>query len=244
MVSAQRLDALTLPHTGAFLHAVPSSSKFRLLDQELKIAIRIRLGIEFNIPPNTTCVCGAPATTLHMQLCSTSAPHTSRHDTVRDAFYDAAEWARLSPVKEPVLNTGQRTDLSIQIDNGIKHFDFTIVNPCQQRHLDSQASATKVLEIAISDKMNNYKDAIPSLPPGAIVAVPFLSSGGFSSQADDTLKKIVHAGPLYPHTDSNPFTETPHLYYQHMIAVAIQRENARAIQSRLQRAGLDSALRV
>ena len=233
LFDVQRLQSLKLQHSGAFLHAIPSSWRFALSNDQFKIAVRLRLGVPFDIPAHITCICGVPATNIHMQTCNRESS-TTRHNAVRDILHNATKWARLQSSKEETLLTGDRLDLVVKFENSVHYYDVTVINTCQLRYLKTNASNYQPFTDAQETKMKHYRNVINNMPVSSkFIPLPFSTFGGFSNAAVDALKLLVNSGPMYPPPDANAYTRNPHVYFQHAIAASIQRENAISVMSRL-----------
>jgi hypothetical protein len=109
-----RLLALTAPHSGDWLHALPiSACGLRLDDEAIRIAVGLRLGAK--LCESHQCPCGSrvdPQGT-HGLACKRSAGRTARHHVINDIVYRALNRANIPAVKEPagLLRTdGKRPD--------------------------------------------------------------------------------------------------------------------------------------
>ena len=84
-VDQARLNALTTPHAGDWLHAPPLTAVgLRLSDETIRVATGFRLGTI--ICQQHTCVCGTmvDARGPHSLACGKSEPHHIRHSQLND----------------------------------------------------------------------------------------------------------------------------------------------------------------
>ena len=99
-----RLTAVSAPHAGAFLHAIPMTAMgTRMNDHSLRIAVAIRLGTA--VCAEHRCVCGAmvDVSGIHGLSCRISKGRLARHNAVNElikrALLTAEIPSRLEPAK-------------------------------------------------------------------------------------------------------------------------------------------------
>ena len=97
-----RLLAVSAPHSGDWLHALPISSYgLRLDDEAVRVAVGLRLGAKLCEPHQ--CPCGAkvdPEGTRGL-ACRCSAGRITRHHALNDLVWRALGRANVPAVKEP-----------------------------------------------------------------------------------------------------------------------------------------------
>jgi hypothetical protein len=109
-----RWRAVTVPHAGDWLYALPiTSCGLRLSDEALRVAVGLRLGCNLCEPHK--CPCGALVTARgnHGLSCSLSFGRIARHGMLNDLVHRALVKAGFPSVKEPqgLLRTdGKRPD--------------------------------------------------------------------------------------------------------------------------------------
>jgi len=102
-VAVARLIAVSAPHAGAFLHALPIAvCGTRLDDQSLRIAIALRLGAP--VCAEHRCICGAVVDTsgTHGLSCRKSAGRLARHNAINHVIHRALLAAQIPSRLEPV----------------------------------------------------------------------------------------------------------------------------------------------
>ena len=109
-----RLLALTAPHSGDWLHALPiSTCGLRLSDEDVRVAVGLRLGARLCEPHQ--CPCGANVDTrgIHGLSCKRSVGRTTRHHAINDLIWRALNKANIPSHKEPaglLRSDGRRPD--------------------------------------------------------------------------------------------------------------------------------------
>jgi hypothetical protein len=142
-----RLLAVSAPHSGDWLHALPiSSCGLRLDDEAVRIAVGLRLGAKLCEPHQ--CPCGAevgPEGT-HGLACKRSAGRITRHHALNDLVYRALGRANIPAVKEPVgllRSDGKRPDGLTQIPwqtGKCLTWDVTVTDTLAESYLPATSS--------------------------------------------------------------------------------------------------------
>ena len=107
-----RILAASAPHSGDWLHALPFSNCGLLLEnQELRIAVGLRIGAPLCLPHE--CVCGGTVDALghHCFVCKKGAGKQIRHSLMNDVIWRSFLKAKRQAQKEP-------TALSVPIVEG------------------------------------------------------------------------------------------------------------------------------
>ena len=161
-----RLNALTLPHCGDWLNALPNPYLgLALHDQEFRLAAQYRLGLPVYDDASPCPSCTRPSDIFgdHAISCATDGERIFRHDRLRDAIYDAASSAALAPKREaPHLfpdSTDRPGDVFIPSwRNGRgAALDVTVTSPLQVTQIRREAAeAGAALQAAKKWKMDRY----------------------------------------------------------------------------------------
>ena len=139
-----RLSAVSAPHSGDWLQALPiSSCGLRLDDEAIRVSVGLRLGV--NLCVQHTCPCGAPVdcTGIHGLSCRLAFGRQARHHHVNDIIWRAMSSAGVPSTKEPVgllRDDGKRPDGMTLIPwtrGKAVTWDVTVVNPLAQSYLHS-----------------------------------------------------------------------------------------------------------
>jgi hypothetical protein len=109
-----RLLAVSAPHSGDWLHALPiSSCGLRLDDEAIRVAVGLRLGARLCEPHQCPCGSKVDYTGTHGLACKRSAGRAARHHSINDMIYRALNRAGIPAVKEPaglLRSDGKRPD--------------------------------------------------------------------------------------------------------------------------------------
>ena len=102
-LTSGRLRAVSAPHAGAWLNAIPISSLgLKLNNESLRISVALRLGAKLSLPYN--CVCGTAVgdSATHGLDCRKSIGKHARHSEVNDIIHRALSCAGTPSHLEPV----------------------------------------------------------------------------------------------------------------------------------------------
>ena len=97
-----RILAVSAPHAGDWLHAIPLANCGLLLEnEELRIAVSIRIGAPVCLPHE--CVCGSMVDKLglHFFSCKKCTGKHTRHSLLNDAVWRSFQRAQIQAQKEP-----------------------------------------------------------------------------------------------------------------------------------------------
>ena len=168
-VEMARFLAVSAPHAGDWLNALPiSSCGLRLDDEAIRIAVGLRLGTRLCVPH--LCLCGARVDEFgtHGLSCKQSAGRASRHSFINDLIWRALRKAQVPACREPLglsRTDGKRPDGVTQIpwSNGkCITWDVTVTDTLAPSHLHtSQSVAGSVAEAAARKKEAKYS-CLPS----------------------------------------------------------------------------------
>ena len=114
-----RLLALSAPHSGDWLNALPiSSCGLRLDDEAIRVAVGLRLGAKLCEPHQCPCGVSVDPEGTHGLACRRSAGRTTRHHALNDLVWRALGRAGIPSIKEPaglLRSDGKRPDGLTQI---------------------------------------------------------------------------------------------------------------------------------
>ena len=231
-VSRARLLAVSSPHSGDWLNALPiSSCGLRLDDEAIRISVGLRLGTDIGRPHQ--CVCGAPvdAKGTHGLSCKLSSARINRHSALNDIVHRSLIRATVPAVKEPtglLRNDGKRPDGVTQIPWSFGKcltWDVTVIDTLATSYVTlSSISAGKAAERAASNKVAKYS-AITATHDFVPIAIETL--GPINTAATDFLTSLGRRIALI----TGEVKETSYLFQR--ISICLQRYNALAVRSSL-----------
>jgi len=220
-----RLLAISAAHSGDWLNALPiSACGLRLEDNELRIAVGLRLGANICVPHH--CVCGSLvcARGSHGLSCRRSAGRIPRHSYVNDIVYHALVKAGIPSSKEPAglfRTDGKRPDglTSVPWLSGkTAVWDVTIADTLAASYLSSTSTtAGAAAEIAATRKFDKYATLSAS---HIFVPLAFETLGPIGSKATSFLKDL---GRRLTVATDNPLESAQ--FFQRL-SMALQRFNA------------------
>ena len=218
-------------HAGDWLNVIPSSSLgLHLQDWEFRLCLQYWLGLRM-VEDGIRCpVCQRNADSFgdHQVGCGGNGDRIHRHDSLRDAFYSAAQSAALAPRREvPSLIPGSS---SRPADIYLPHWkrglpaalDVTVISSLQQLTIVG-ASTTQGHALAVGEerKLTAHAEACRSV---GVTFIPLVaeSIGGWSDWAEETIRDI---GRLQGQRLGIPPAEaTSHLFQR--LAICLWRGNA------------------
>ena len=233
-----RLLSLSLDHAGDWLNTPPLKALgLHLRPPEFVLALKYRLGLPVfdTAGPCPACLRESDVYGDHAMCCGSGGERISRHNNLRDTFYETAVAAGLGPVKEGrflLPGTDRRpADVLVPHWTGGKDaaMDVTIVTPIQGATLPGAANtAGHALDHAYTRKVNGAEEecrqqGIAFLP---LVAESF---GGWHSGAVREVKKLGAA--LARHTGQDEAEAVSHLWGR--LGILLQRGNAAIIGNRV-----------
>jgi hypothetical protein len=165
-----RLAAVSAPHSGDWLHALPvSACGLRLDDEAIRVAVGLRLGINLCIPH--TCPCGllVDATGSHSLSCKLAFARMSRHQNLNDIIFRAFASANIPATKEPVglsRSDGERPDGLTLIPwhaGRSLTWDVTVTHTLAESYLSvTPLTPGRAAELAASRKVDKYANIAQS----------------------------------------------------------------------------------
>jgi hypothetical protein len=160
-----RLLAVSAPHSGDWLHALPiTSCGLRLDDEAVRVAVGLRLGARLCEPH--TCPCGSDVDPegTHGLACRRSSGRTSRHHVINDLVWRSLLRADVPAIKEPaglLRSDGKRPDGLTQIpwqSGRCMTWDVTVTDTLAESYLTSTSTvAGGAAEGAASRKEAKYQ---------------------------------------------------------------------------------------
>ena len=233
--SSARLLSLSLPQAGAFLNVIPNPNfGLSIIPENFRISLQYRLGLPVYSSPHSCPACGKDSDVFgdHTITCASEYERIHRHDIIRDAIYDSAKHAGLSPVKEArvVANSQSRPgDIFLQNWRGKQTaFDVAVTSPLSQSALP-QSHKTPGAAIATM-KSHKYNKHSRACQINGVAFIPLVveTLGGWDSDAVFHLRAIAKRSaaraPLQAESASR------HLFQR--LSILLQRANAGLIAAR------------
>lgn len=160
-----RLLAVSAPHSGDWLQALPiSSCGLRLDDEAVRVAVGLRLGAKLCEPHQCPCGASVDPEGTHGLACRRSAGRTARHHTLNDLVWRALGRANIPAVKEPIglsRSDGKRPDGLTQIPwqaGKCMTWDVTVTDTMAESYLPAtSATAGAAAEGAADRKELKYQ---------------------------------------------------------------------------------------
>lgn len=217
------------PIASQFLLAVPTQKCLALSGVEMRIALRLLLGVPLHFD-SEFCTCGMPQTSdgAHAISCRRRGGLILRHNLVKLVIADMCKCARLhTQVEPPQAFTGshKRPDIVVRMaENGRDvAFDVTVINPARNES-SSQSCAhdgLKFLEAAEQAKIRKYRNLCATTGMD-FVPIVLSAHGGvtpdtFRCGFDYIIKKINKASFVSP----NWAAPNKKSYWLQRIAVAL-----------------------
>ena len=233
-----RLASLSLEHSGDWLNCPPIPALgIHLRGPEFVVAAKFRLGLDVYDREGACPACGKTSDTLgdHGLVCGTGGERISRHNSLRDALFDTAVSAGLSPTKEArgLLPGSARKPGDVFLPHwsgGLDAaLDVTITHPLQNLTV-AEAAVTPghAMSVAYERKMRGAGELCRGQGI-AFIPVVAESLGGLHGIAVREIKKIGAA--LARHTGEDEGQTTSHLFTR--VAILIQRGLAALLLNRI-----------
>jgi len=220
-----RLLAVSAPHSGDWLNAIPlSSCGLRLDDEAVRVAVGLRLGTSLCEPHS--CFCGASVNVLgtHGLACKRSSGRIGRHNFLNDIIWRAMNRANIPAVKEPqglVRSDGKRPDGVTQIpwsEGKCVSWDVTVTDTLAASNIAGSSSmAGSAAEVAAGKKLQKYSEIMSRY---SFVPIAFETLGPINSAGTDFIDDIGRR----THAITGDNREKSFLWQR--LSMAIQRYNA------------------
>jgi Reverse transcriptase (RNA-dependent DNA polymerase) len=161
-----RLNAIQAPHASDWLFALPLAAQgLRLYDEEMRVAVGLRLGAVICVPHKCTCDTLVSARGLHGMACKMGFGRQARHSSINDIVLRSLIKAGTPSIREPSGLTrldGKRPDGQTLIpwSNGRSLiWDVTIIDTFAPSYLiETSAAAGGAAEIAATRKKVKYAE--------------------------------------------------------------------------------------
>jgi len=161
-----RINAVSAPHSGDWLHARPiTSCGLRLDDEAVRVAVGMRLGVNLCEPHKCPCGTLVDARGTHGLSCKQVAGRMARHHWINDLVWRALSRANIPSCKEPnglSRSDGRRPDGMTLIpwkSGKALLWDVTIVNSVASSYLSASSSSVgSIAEMAAEKKEAKYAD--------------------------------------------------------------------------------------
>lgn len=219
------LLAVSAPHSGDWLNALPlSSCALRLDDEAVRVAVGLRLGTSLCEPH--TCICGTAVNVLgtHGLACKRSAGRIGHHNFLNDILWRAINRSNIPAVKEPqglIRSDGKRPDGVTQIpwsEGKCAAWDVTVTDTLAASNVSSSISAAgSAAEAAASKKLQKYSELMSSYN---FVPVAFETLGPINTAGTEFIDEIGKRS----HAISGDSREKAFLWQR--LSMALQRFNA------------------
>lgn len=220
-----RLLAVSAPHSGDWLKALPiSSCGLRLDDEAVRVAVGLRLGTSLCEPH--TCICGTAVNALgtHGLACKRSAGRIGRHQYLNDILWRALNRANIPAIKEPqglVRSDGKRPDGVTQIpwsEGKCVSWDVTVTDTLAASNVSIASSAAgSAAEAAACKKLQKYAEIMNSY---TFVPIAFETLGPSNSAGTDFIDELGRRS----HAVTGDQREKAFLWQR--LSMALQRYNA------------------
>jgi len=228
-IDKARLLAVTSPHSGDWLHALPlSSCGLRLDDNAIHFAVGLRLGANICDPHQCPCGMLVDAKGLHGLSCKGGSGRSARHHGLNDMIWRGLSKADIPAVKEPsglLRSDGKRPDglTLIPWNNGrCVTWDVTVTDTLAQSYLPvTSVSPGGAAEAAADRKVAKYTQLAATY---TFVPIAMETMGPINS---DGLQFLSDLGRRISQV-SDDHRESAFLFQR--LSVLIQRFNAVAIQ--------------
>ena len=220
-----------LPHAGDWLNGVPSPAlSLHLLDREFRCCLRYWLGIPLYNSQYRCPECSGQADKFgdHQVGCGGNSDRISRHNGIRDALFEAAQSAALSPTREaPGLIADSRSrpaDILLPTWHRGRPaaLDVHVISPLQSLTLHEAATTPgHALNIGVQRKIRAH---LPDCRAAGVDFIPIVveTLGGLADDTTTTIREIGRAISQRFGTDS---VTTSQLF--HRVAIVLWRGNAR-----------------
>jgi hypothetical protein len=236
----------------AWMHALPSIALFRIENEEMTVALRLRLGLPIpRLAGSYLCQCQAPLDPFghHSLTCRNGYHRSLRHDriasTIRDMLRALSHVARDTGLDGylPLSASGAKLVLDVYGSGGGPHaasvgIDVAVTHPCAASYVAAAArEALGCAALREGFKVGKYRPACSTVGIQFVPAVfeTFGSCGAqfeawFSSQVDWMSERVGDRDALGGFTAA-----TFSSWWQQRISVALQLGNARCIIERARR---------
>ena len=169
-----RILAVSAPHSGDWLHAIPSANCGLFLEnEELRVAVCVRIGATVCVPHDCSCGTKVDAQGLHGFSCKKGAGKHIRHSLLNETVWRSFLRAKIQAQKEPaglsVFTRGQNGTTSLKRPDGATlipwkrgrsvAWDVTVADVFTTSHLPlTSLEAGSAAERAASLKNKKYEE--------------------------------------------------------------------------------------
>ena len=157
-----RVLAVSAPHAGDWLYALPiSNCGLRLDDETIRVAVGLRLGINLCQPHPCNCGTRVDSRGTHGLACKLSSGRMARHHHINDLIWRALQRASIPSIKEPAglsRSDGKRPDgLTLIPWEGGKCliWDVTVADTLAASHLATTSRVTGGAAESAGDKKDS-----------------------------------------------------------------------------------------
>ncbi|XP_062518293.1 uncharacterized protein LOC134193482 [Corticium candelabrum] len=238
-----RLNAISTPHAGAWLRAIPNRNLGLVMSaEEYVIALRLRLGIPIFPSLSTRCPCGSiiDAYGDHVLGCGYGNLRIKRHDALRDVIFHTLLEDHSGTRREQHCggyNNSRPGDVYHPdfLLGRPGYFDITVRNSFQQSHIVHSAYCAGAAAAAGEmEKDDRHKDNVEATG-GVFYPLVVESYGTWTSSSLQTLKTIARRTSLR----SSITVSRAIVNFHGQLSLRLWQFNARMILDRLSLLGLD-----
>jgi hypothetical protein len=190
-----RLLAVSAPHSGDWLHALPiSSCGLRLDDDAVRVAVGLRLGAKLCEPHQCSCGAKVGPEGTHGLACRRSAGRTTRHHALNDLVWRALGRANIPAVKEPVgllRSDGKRPDGLTQIPwkaGKCMTWDVTVTDTLAESYLLATSSTAGAAAEGASERKEVKYQSLAATH--TFIPLAFETFGPINSKGSDFLIQL------------------------------------------------------
>ena len=227
-IDRARLLAVSAPHAGDWLMALPvASCGLRLDNESIRVAVGLRLGCA--LCSAHRCSCGAVVSDrgIHGLSCRLAAGRLARHNAINDIIHRALGSAGVPAVLEPrglTSSDERRPDGLTMIpwsEGRCLAWDATVSDSLADSHLNRTVHvAGAAAESAADAKIRKYADL-----PRAVTFVP-VAVETLGPICSDRIEFITELGRRIASVSCDP-RDTAFLFQR--ISIAVQRGNAASV---------------
>ena len=250
------LQLLQAPGAGAWLHAPPCEALgLHLASPLFKVLVRMRLRLALSDKDIACPLCDGIADRFgdHARMCPCGGDRTKRHHRLRSVLAARAQAAGLSPEieksgllpprpeehggPEDGSSRGQssRRPADVWVPSWGVHgpaaFDLAVTSGLRQGQAAASTADGSRAAAAYEDRKNQHLNTLSTCTAEGFQFLPLVAeacSGGWGPVATKTWKELAAA--IAARSNESVATETERLLQS--LAVALQRENARAVLRR------------
>ena len=164
-----RLNAVSAPHSGDWLLALPiAACGLRLDNEAVRVAVGLRLGVDLCTPHQCSCGSTVDAKGVHALSCRKGASRLARHQALNEILWRGMASAGVPATKEPVglsRDDGKRPDGTTLIpwhDGKNLAWDVTVINTVADSYIGLSAQQPCGAAENAAERKNLKYSSLPS----------------------------------------------------------------------------------